>query len=162
MNRDPKRVGWRERVALPDFGINVLRAKMDTGARTSAIGVMDLVIKPDDDARGWAFFKLRPRVRSHAVQCSAPLVDERHVRDARGTELSRLFIKTRLVLGAEIWTIELGLAARETMRFPMLIGRRGMQNLCIDPAAGYLCGRPDRNVMQSLDSNGGKSFSIDK
>ncbi|WP_111745917.1 ATP-dependent zinc protease family protein [Salinisphaera orenii] len=136
-------VGWREYIALPDLETGVMRAKFDTGARTSAIGVMGLTTRIGADGRRWAFFELRPRIKARVIQCSAPLVDERDVRDASGAESARLFIETRLVLGADCWSIELGLAQRETMRFPMLIGRRGMRGICVDPAGGYLRGPPD-------------------
>lgn len=136
------RVGWRERVALPALGVKSLRAKLDTGARTSAIGVLNPTTCRADDNRRWALFQLRPHSKARLVECAAPVVDERAVRAAGGAESVRLFIQTELMLASEVWSIELGLARRDTMRFPMLIGRRSMSGLCVDPADGYLCGRP--------------------
>lgn len=127
---------------MPDLGVHVVRAKLDTGARTSAIGVTKLATRQAPDGQQWAHFVLRAAPRAAAIDCSAPVVDTREVRDSGGRQTMRLFIETRLVLGAENWVIELGLTARETMRFPMLIGRRGMRDLCVDPAGAYLCGRP--------------------
>lgn len=138
----PRRVGWRERVALPDLDLKLVRAKLDTGARTSALGVTELTTRQTPDGQEWADFVVRAGPKAVVIDCSARVVDTREVRDSSGGQTMRPFIETRLVLGAESWVIELGLTARETMRFPMLIGRRGMRGLCIDPAGAYLCGHP--------------------
>jgi len=141
-------VGWREWVALPDLGIPAIKAKVDTGARTSALHAFD--IEPFE-RRGQAMvrFKVHPfqRDRKKTVTCEAPLLERRQVRSSSGQSADRPVIVTTLELLGERWSVEISLARRDAMGFRMLLGRQALRRLfVIDPGRSYYGGRPDRRV----------------
>jgi hypothetical protein len=133
-------VGWREWVALPELGIDAIKAKVDTGARTSALHTFHVILFRDGGAA-----KVRFDIHPHqgrtdrTVSCVADLVDRRWVSDSGGHRELRYVIKTLLRLGAEQWPIELTLTDRDPMRFRMLLGRTAMKDrLHVVPDASYL------------------------
>ena len=137
-------LGWREWVALPELGVKLLKCKVDTGARTSALHTfrIDRFRQRNKD---WVHFGLHPKSK-HAdviVECTAEIVDERLVTDSGGHREQRIVIQTPVVIGSNCWPIELTLTDRDTMRFRMLLGRTAInQRFTVDPAASYLAGRP--------------------
>jgi hypothetical protein len=141
---DPVLVGWREWLALPDFGIGAIKAKVDTGARSSALHVETQEEFLRDGAR-WVRFTILPtsRRRRHPLVCEAPVVDERPVTDSSGDCRTRLFIRTHVAIGAHRFEIETNLTSRRGMMFPMLLGRTALAGrLLVDPARSYVLGRP--------------------
>ena len=133
-------VGWREWVALPELGIALVKAKVDTGARTSCLHAKDVTTFVRKKQR-WVRFTVHPMQRStrRAVVCLAPLVDERWVRSSNGRSQLRPVIRTQLELGDERWDIELTLTNRAVMGFRMLLGRQAVRRRAIvDPGQSYL------------------------
>lgn len=144
-------VGWREWVGLPDLGLPLLKAKIDTGARTSALHAFAV----DRFKRGggdWLRFLVHPlQGRSDlVVRCEAPLLDRRQVTDSGGHREERPVIATTLAVGDALWTVELTLTDRDNMRFRMLVGRTALKGralvdvrrsyatkTCEDPVAAY-------------------------
>jgi hypothetical protein len=146
--KEPLKVGWREWVGLPDLRVEAIKAKIDTGARTSALHAYR--IEPFRRAGAlWLRFELHPIQRSEAmkVACEARAIDERTVRNSGGGVERRYIIKTLLKLGETSWPIELALANRDQMGYRMLLGRTALQGRAlIEPGRSYLLGgaRPAR------------------
>lgn len=144
---DMLRVGWREWVRLTDLGVAAIKAKIDTGARTSALHAF--AIEPFRRAGAlWVRFEVHPLQRSSAVKvkCEARTVDERAVRNSGGGVERRYIIETKMMLGDRTWTIELALANRDQMGFRMLLGRTALDGRAlIEPGRSFLAGhRPPR------------------
>lgn len=135
-------VGWREWVSLPDLGIPAIKAKMDTGARTSALHTFRIEAGPAADLVRFDIHPLQGAAGT-AISCTARIIDRRWVTDSGGHRELRYIIRTALRLGGESWPIEVSLTDRESMRFRMLIGRTAMRGrLHVVPEASYLLGRP--------------------
>src|SRR4029079_12105577 len=122
--KDTIRIGWRECVGLPELGVEGIKAKIDTGARTSALHAWNI----EPFRRGgslWVRFEIHPMQRSEArkVICEARAIDERTVRNSGGGVERRYIIKTEIRLGESSWPIELALTNRDQMGFRMLLGR---------------------------------------
>lgn len=139
-------IGWREWVQLPDLGIAKVKAKIDTGARSSSIHAYDLKYE-ERDGEQWVRFKVHPRQRSSAapVSTQAKVLEFRKVRSSNGHVTKRPVILTIVDLLGEKWEIEVTLANRDAMGFRMLLGREAIRGrLLVDSGASYLSGVPKR------------------
>ena len=136
-------IGWREWVSLPGLGIEYIKAKIDTGARTSALHTFELDVAHDAGVK-IARFGVHPYQRDTdtVTWCNAPVVDERSVRDSGGHREWRFVIQTPIRMADREWPIEITLTARDTMLFRMLVGRTAMRSIRVDPLASFLTGRP--------------------
>lgn len=132
-------VGWRELVDLPDWGISRLRAKLDTGARTSALHVATIVEQPDGKV---CFEVVTHRVADRRRPIVAEVVRRCRVRSSTGTTSTRYVVRTRLRLGPHEREIELTLVDRGAMIHRMLVGRTGLAGLLVDPTRRYLVSQP--------------------
>lgn len=137
-------VGWREWVAIDALRLPAIKAKMDTGARTSvlhAFYVEPLTIEGRTRVR----FGIHPLQRRKAIQvhCIADAIDHRRVTDSGGHREMRWVIAVPIRIGGRTWPIEITLTNRDDMMFRMLIGRSAMKaRLVVDPTRSYLLGRP--------------------
>jgi len=139
-----RRLGWREWVELPDLGVRSIKAKLDTGARTSSLHAFK-VHRFTRDGVDVVRFEIHPVQRSHAstVRAEANVLGERRVRTSSGQEETRIVIQTTLGMAGERWPIELTLTRRDEMGFRMLLGRQAMaKRIVVDPAASFLSGGP--------------------
>jgi hypothetical protein len=133
-------LGWREWVELPGLGGARLKAKIDTGARTSALHAFDLELS---EAEGVAIatFELHPLQRSarHAVRVAAEVAEFRKVRSSNGRVERRPVIRTEVTLGDVTWPVEVTLTSRDEMGFRMLLGRTAVRRrFLVDPGRSYL------------------------
>ncbi len=145
-------LGWREWGALPDLGLPAIKAKVDTGAKTSALHAFN-VERIQRAGIDYARFSMHPLQynRSLVIDCESPLVDERMVSDSGGHREQRYVIETTLVLGRITMPVEITLVNRDNMRFRMLLGRRAMEGqVLVDPSASYLCGKLNYRTLYNL------------
>lgn len=142
-------LGWREWIALPGLGIPAIKAKMDTGARTSALHTFRVEPFERNDTACVRFW-LHPlqKNRQLVLTCEAPLIGRRIVKDSGGHAEERYVIESLISVGSRQWNIEISLTDREDMIFRMLLGRTAMTggNIAIDPARSYITGRKLRRA----------------
>lgn len=144
-------IGWREWVALPELGISAIKAKIDTGARTSALHAERIEIFMHHGITV-ARFQVLPlqRTRKGAVICEAPVVDRRVISDSGGHREERWIIRSRIRVAREEWETEISLTNRATMTFRMLLGRATLgRRFIIHPSASYLTGLPEEAFLTS-------------
>lgn len=140
-------IGWREWVSLPGLGVNRIKVKVDTGARTSVLHAGDLQSFLKDDQE-WVTFSVYPVQNNNTtrIHCEAPVKEHRVIRDSGGHEETRVVIETEIDLGDERWTIELTLTDREHMAFRMLLGRKAIVNrYYVDPTQSFNLSTPESN-----------------
>jgi hypothetical protein len=139
-------IGWREWVDLPDLGIKRVMAKIDTGARTSAIHASRIRFFERDGA-DWVSFHVPHAGLKRAVTCEAPLVDQREIKNTSGIPQGRPVILTPLVIGGRKWKIEISLADRASMASPLILGRTAIKrhNILVDAGKSFLLLRKGKN-----------------
>ncbi len=140
---EPLILGWREWIALPALGIGAIKAKLDTGARSSALAVLSA--EPfERDGATHVRFRVKPRRRGERiVACEAKVVDRRPVTDSGGHTSERWFIRTEVMLGERHFEIDINLTDRRAMLFPLLLGRAALGGrFRIDPELSYTCSKP--------------------
>lgn len=135
-------IGWREWVALPEFDLPHIKAKVDTGARTSALHAyfVEPFHKGEEE---WVRFGVHPLQRNSRIEkvCTAPIIDKRWVTDSGGHKEERYVISTDIKIADTLFNAELTLTNRDTMIFRMLLGRTALKKrFLIDPARSYLMG----------------------
>jgi hypothetical protein len=136
-------VGWREDVGLPDLGFETIKAKVDTGARTSALHASVDRIFEIDGRPFVEFFTFKPNGKIGEKHC-LPLVEQRDVKNTSGVPETRCVIKTTLVIGKRHWLIEVTLTDREQMAFDLILGRTALRthHICVHPGKSFLAGPP--------------------
>lgn len=143
MQRTPRpHIGWREWIALPDLGVVAVKAKVDTGARTSSLHAWDVAMF-EEEGRRRVRFVLHPLQRSMrpAVPCVADLAELRTVRNSGGVSELRPVIITVVQIGERRWPIEITLSRRDEMGFRMLLGRQAVRRrFVVDPGRSFLAG----------------------
>lgn len=133
-------VGWREWIGLPSLGVDKIKAKVDTGARTSALHAHRITKFTKDNATYVRFF-VHPtqRKKRPEIECTALVVDERNVKNSGGKATKRFVIRTQIKVGDATWPIELTLTNRDEMGFRMLLGRQAVRRrFLVDPGRSYV------------------------
>lgn len=135
----PLILGWQEWIALPDLGLPALKAKIDTGARTSALHT-HLIESFGSSKRPMVRFTVRPDPQREdlEIEASAAVIDRREVMSSNGERELRFVIGTRLSMGKWEWPIEITLTNRERLAYRMLLGRQAIRpNVLVDPDAKF-------------------------
>lgn len=141
-------VGWREWVRLPEVGVDWIKAKVDTGAKTSSLHAFDLRTF-DRDGHDWVRFAVHPwqATAEDEVVLECPVHDSRAVRSSSGHAEQRYVVLLPLLLGGRRVEAEVTLTDRDEMGFRMLIGREALvQGFLVDPSLSYVGRRPVRAV----------------
>lgn len=149
-------IGWREWVCLPDLGGPIVKAKIDTGARSSALHAFNVEQFTTDAGVDMVRFTIHPRQKNakDEVVAEAELLEYRLIRSSNGKQSKRPVIVTDIVLHGKTWPIELTLADRDAMGFRMLIGRQAMRGRwLVDPLSSYL-GGSRKELRKQLKRNG--------
>jgi len=136
-------LGWREWVGLPGLGIRQIKAKVDTGARTSTLHAFEIE-DFEQNGKKRVRFKIHPVQRDNGMvtECVADVIDQRIVSDSGGHREKRWVICTDVVIGPHVWRAEITLTGRDDMLFRMLLGRTAMKNRArVDPSRSYLVGK---------------------
>lgn len=139
----PLIIGWRERVDLPEWGVRRIRAKIDTGARTSAIHVGQIEDLPDGRIRFEIIWRERPTRRTKWVE--ADPIRETIVRPSSGQTQQRPVFRTKMILGGVEREIDVSVVCRRGMLCRMLIGRTALDGaFLVDPSRKYIASGPRR------------------
>lgn len=148
MTDNLKVIGWREWLCLPGLNVPAIKAKIDTGARTSALHTS--FIEPfADNGVDKVRFGIQPlqKIEKVEVICEALVLDERSVTDSGGHREMRFVIEAEVELLGECWPIEITLTTRTGMRFRMLLGRTALEErFIVDPGSSYLGGKKSRKL----------------
>lgn len=137
-------IGWREWVKLPDLGISNIKAKVDTGARSSSLHAYDLH-EFERESEKWIRFKVHPvqRKTHEVIEAEAKIFEYRSIRSSSGKASLRPVIITNVELLGIVWVVELTLANRDEMGFRMLLGREAFrQRFFVDAGKSYYGGKP--------------------
>ncbi len=132
-------IGWREYIGLPEFGIPKLPAKIDTGARTSALHAVNQEVFNRGDEQWVSFWLKRPGQRK-AERFETRVVDRRKIKNTSGDQELRLIIHTTLLFGRHKWGIDVSLADRKKMEFDIILGRTAIRgrNVLVHPGRSFL------------------------
>ncbi|GIZ07692.1 30S ribosomal protein S6--L-glutamate ligase [Flavobacterium sp. UMI-01] len=145
-------LGSEEWCSLPQLGIPTIKARVDSGAKTSALHAVNIAPFIKDEAH-WVKFDINPIQNNQktVIHCEAPLIDKRIVKSSSGFREQRYVIQTILEIGGEQWPIEMTLTNRDSMGFRMLLGREAMSGrVLVDPEQQYLLGEPTAEHLKSL------------
>jgi hypothetical protein len=135
----PMVIGWQECIRLPELSAHDFAVKVDTGAKTTALHADDIEVFYKGDEK-WVRFRSFDLTSATPSQCEFPVYTKRAITNTSGTPETRSIIRTPMVLGGRKWKIDVSLADRSTMRFPLILGRRALRghNIVVHPAKSYL------------------------
>ena len=154
-------LGSEEWCTLPELGIPSIKARVDSGAKTSALHAKNIApfIK---EGQNWVKFDINP-IQNNVktiIHCEAPLVDKRVVKSSSGFREQRYVIQTALEIGNSTWIIEMTLTNRDSMGFRMLLGREAMSGrVLVDPEKQYLLGQTSSDNLNEVYKNAVKASS---
>ena len=150
-------IGWREWVGVPDLGLKRIKAKVDTGARSSSLHVTD-VEEFVKNGVAHVRFKIHPfhRYPEKNIQAEAEILEYRLVKSSSGKTTNRPVILTKVALLGKVWPVELTLANRNDMGFRMLLGREAFRgDFLVDAGKSYYGGKPKRKKKRKKELENG-------
>jgi hypothetical protein len=143
--RERSVIGWREWVCLPELGVARIKAKVDTGARSSSLHAFDIQYF-ERDGRQFVRFRLHPLQRNTRLVtvAEAEVIEFRPIKSSTGHVTSRPVVRTQIQLMGSCWPIEVTLASRDEMGFRMLLGREAVRGrFVVDAGGSYFGGKMD-------------------
>ena len=152
-------LGSEEWCSFPELGIPTIKARVDSGAKTSALHAINIAPFIKNESH-WVKFDINPIQNNlkTIIHCEAPLVDKRIVKSSSGFREQRYVIQTNLQIGDSKWPIEMTLTNRDSMGFRMLLGREAMSGrVLVDPEQKYLLGQPSTETLKELYVNSEKA-----
>lgn len=151
--KEPCEVGWCELVNLPDLGLYNVHAKIDTGARTSSLHAVRVKLF-QREGEDWVAFTI-PKSPEHAAhRCEARLIEKRPIKSSNGRSQQRYVIETIMQLGPLKWRGQMTLANRQSMAFPVLIGRRALKRgFLVNSGKRWLLGKPVSHMKMSVSAD---------
>lgn len=138
-------VGCEEWCGFPDLGIPAIKARVDSGAKTSSIHAFN-IHRFRRDGESWVSFEIHPiqNNRSTVIRCEKRVVDKRSIKSSTGVAETRYVVASTLKMGDHLWDIELTLANRDSMGYRMLLGREAMSGrMLVDPSLSFCLGDED-------------------
>ena len=134
-------IGWREYIGLPEFGVHRMPAKIDTGARTSALHAENQELF-ERDGQEWVSFWFPLPGKTRLKQFESRIIDQRKIRNTGGEQELRHIIRTTLTLGRHKWGIEVSLADRKKMEFDIILGRTAIRGkrVFVNPGRSFVLG----------------------
>lgn len=146
-------IGWEEWCSFPELQLPAIKAKVDTGAKTSCLHAFDLSVFKQA-GRKYVRFSIHPMQNSGKLvrECTAEVVDYRYVTNSGGQKEKRYVIRSEILMGGKQWPIEITLTKRDTMSFRMLLGREAMRSgrLIVDPAKSCRLGKISRDELKQF------------
>lgn len=135
-------IGWREWASLPELNVPIIKVKIDTGARTSALHAYEIKVIEEGDKK-FAEFIIHPIQANDeiCIKSRAEIVDIRYIKSSNGQKQLRLVVRSLIKIGDYIKKIDITLTNRDIMRHRMLLGREAMKGLLINPAKSYCRGK---------------------
>lgn len=150
-------VGSEEWCSFPQLGVPTIKARVDSGAKTSALHAVNIIPFEKNDSESWVKFDINPIQNNTkaVIHCEAPLVDRRIVKSSSGYREQRYVISTPIRVGDQEWNVEVTLTNRDSMGFRMLLGREAMSGrLLVDPEQKYLLGQPTKEKLKEYYDKG--------
>jgi len=144
-------IGWREWISLPNLGVNAIKVKVDTGARSSSLHAIKQNIF-ERDGEKWVRFQINPvqHKTGNKIKAEAKILEFRSVRSSSGVAEMRPVIKTHIRLLDLVWPIELTLSNRDAMGFRMLLGRQAFRHkFLVDASRSYYGGKPKKQIKKT-------------
>lgn len=145
-------IGWEEWCSLPELKLPAIKAKIDTGAKTSALHAFNIKTFSRDNMQlvSFCIYPLQ-RNKDVYITCEANVIDERMVMNSGGHKELRYVIKTPLILGNQSWDIEITLSNRDPLAFRMLLGREALNgHVIIDPMKSMRQGKPPLRLLKQI------------
>jgi hypothetical protein len=154
-------VGWREWISMPELGVDRIKVKVDTGARTSSLHAYDVEVFRRG-SKNLVRFTLHPiqRDTKTSVFCESELLEERAVRSSNGARELRPVVQTLIEVAGQYWPVEITLTSRDNMGFRMLLGREAIRRRCsVDPGRSYLVNQHLKPKRKARMATGGRRTS---
>ncbi len=147
-------VGSEEWCALPQINIPAIKARVDSGAKTSALHAVNIT-PYKKNGNPWVSFEVHPLQNDGktTIHCEAPVFDKRRVKSSSGQSEKRFVIKIAISIAEDAWEIEVTLTNRDSMGYRMLLGRQAMSGkMLVDPEASLLLGELSPDVLETYYS----------